>query len=152
MNIDKALEAGLVVRGDALDHIYSETKDGEDQTPLVWTAPPDNPLHDWLNEGNHFWAIQAGQVRLTAIGYERVKVPPDLLEAIKADGEARVWSQGGYTFSVGRHEGQIKTGLIGMPAGGNAIEAWTQEVTKVGNGNTFLDAVDDAFGEDQPLA
>lgn len=145
MNIDTALNQGLVVRGDSLESIYSETRDGTDQTPLAWTPEPDNPLRDWLDGGNRFWAVSAGQVRLTLIGHEAVKVPMDLLEGVKEDGESRVWEQGGYTFTVAKHEGQIKTGLIGMPEGGNAVEAWTQEVTRVGVGATFDDAVDDVF-------
>jgi hypothetical protein len=145
MTIDTALNQGLVVRGKSLESIYSETTDGTDQTPLVWTPEPDHPLHDWLTDGNRFWAVSAGQVRLTILGHEAVKVPMDLLEAIKVDGESRVWEQGGYTFSVAMHEGQIKTGLIGMPEDGNAVEAWTQEVTRVGLGATFDAAAKDAF-------
>jgi hypothetical protein len=145
MTIDTALEKGLVVRGKSLDSIYSETTDGTDQTPLAWNPEPDNPLRDWLGGGNRFWAVSTGQVRLTILGHEAVKVPMDLLEAVKEDGASRVWRQGGYSFTVGKHEGQIQTGLIGMPEGGNAVEAWTQEVTRVGIGATFDDAVEDVF-------
>ena len=148
MDIITALDAGLVVRGGPSDDIYSETVDGSDRTPLAWTPPDDHPLQGWLARGNRFWAVKGGQVRLTLIGHEPVRVPKDLLQAVKEDGGTRFWEQGGYTFAVTQHEDQIKTALIGMPEGGNAVEAWTQEVNRVGIGNTFEDAVADAFDID----
>ena len=38
-----------------------------------------------------------------------------------------------------------EVGAAILEEGGNAVEAWTQEVTRVGVGATFDDAVDDVF-------
>jgi hypothetical protein len=150
--ITRLLASGNIIRANGFD-IFAE-QDSERVADLDWRPDKGSVLYHWLRGGNCLWAIQSGStVRASIMGMERVRVPKDLLEGVKEDGESRVWVQGGYTFSVTRDEdGRLYTALLGLPSGGSASQAWNQEVTKVGTGDTFLEAVDDVFNMDPPPA
>lgn len=148
--IEQLLADGQVIRGDSFD-IFA-LRDSERTETLGWEPRPGSALWDWLDAGNQFWALKTDQqVRFTAMGYEQVRVPPDLLNGLKEDGNNRVWTQGGYTYSVTRdEEGNIFTAIMGIPPGGSASKAWKLEATKDGVGRTFQEALEDTFTHKVP--
>jgi len=158
MTIDQALNLGFWVTGIGPKVLYADPShkliaEGEKRIDMTWDAESAPLLRDWLakHHQNRFTVSKINRVVLNCQGHERVTVPADLLEGVKEDGEDRVWTQGGYTFGVSKDGDDILTALIGIPEGGSASQAWVQPVTRTGYGETFAEAVTDAFNDDVPL-
>jgi hypothetical protein len=146
-NVEGALnhaDEDFLAGGRKYGDVYGKSKDHY----ITGSNSASSELDQWILRGHTIDAyLQGKEIVVELKGTEEVRTPKDLVEKMKKTCENVRWSKNGFTYISTPTSTGYTTEVISAPKGKNTVGSspWFYEVLKVGKGDKFYTALEEAI-------